>query len=331
VFSTVQEEDQELSNQKGNGQNKLPSSPVSIDHGTTPKIAWLMSFPNSGTSYTINLVQAASNMSMASNYGDEHSGNETYSFPVQDGGPYWLDPEGIKPQDLVLTKTHCGGYCHSCRPRKSVETPHSFLMHCSRAEGTIQVNATTTTMVKHVYDYEHDVDRAVHLIRDPLDNMVSRYHLGVHRFEKEGNHAKLQRYTYDAQGFRNFCGDTTYSYAEHTDSHIDQDVLEMVQDVPCHLDLFRYVQWHNLAFITTHDLLNISTHMVHYHEYSNHFESTLAGLMNFLDMPNTGEVSEFEAGKSYRDYFSSEQIAAMRNATLRLASPKTWEHLERYF
>mmetsp|Transcript_14389 Transcript_14389/g.23756 ORF Transcript_14389/g.23756 Transcript_14389/m.23756 type:complete len:433 (-) Transcript_14389:158-1456(-) len=337
------------------------SSDDKYDNNTIPKIAWLMSFPNSGTSFTITLVQTASNMSMASNYGWEHLGAGNVSYPVQKGGPYWLDPDGVKPHHLVLTKTHCGGYCHDCRPRKSVESPHSFLMHCSRADGTIldtkkmkdnmnNTNSTTnnnnstnstnsstaeivpiTKNIRHVYDYQHDVDRAVHLIRDPLDNMVSRYHLGLHKVEKGGDADKLQRYTYDAQGYTNFCSDIQYEYAEHTDSHVDQDVLRLIQDVPCHMDLFRYVQWHNLAFITTHDLLNVPVHMVHYQEYTDHFDDTLSSLLEFLDLPNTGVVTEFETGKSYRDYFTTAQIDAMRNATRILASPMTWSHLERYF
>lgn len=242
------------------------------------------------------------------------------------------DAKSNRKEHCVYANSHCGGFCHNCGPHKSIETPHAFLLLCSRAEENIIVNGTEKkSFRKHVYDYEHDVDRAVHLIRDPLDNMVSRYHLGLHKVEHSGDEEKLQRYTYDAQGFHNFCEDRLYDEEEHTDSHMDQDVLEMIQDVPCHLDLFRYVQWHNLAFITTQDLLKIPTHMLHYHEYSDNFPSTLTTLLDFLDLPNTGAVTEFQTGKSYRDYFSTAQIAAMGNATRRLASRETWEHLERYF
>ena len=41
------------------------------DDEFTPKIAWLMSFPNSGTSYTMTLVGRASNRSFATNYASE--------------------------------------------------------------------------------------------------------------------------------------------------------------------------------------------------------------------------------------------------------------------
>jgi hypothetical protein len=161
--------------------------------------------------------------------------------------------------------------------------------------------------------------------------MVSRYHLGLQKVQEEGDAEKLQRYTYDAQGFANFCDDVSNEKAELTDSHIDHHVLHLVKDIPCHMDLFRYVQWHNLAFIVTQDLLNIPTHMLHYHEYNDDFHSTLGSMLEFLDLPNTGAVMEFQPGKSYRNYFTAEQIAAMGNATRRLASFDTWEHLKRYF
>jgi hypothetical protein len=71
--------------------------------------------------------------------------------------------------------------------------------------------------------------------------------------------------------------------------------------------------------------------MLHYREYNDDFHATLGSMLEFLDLPNTGAVMEFQPGKSYRNYFTAEQIAAMGNATRRLASFDTWEHLKRYF
>ena len=340
----------------------------------------VMSFPNSGTSFTLELVAAASNMSMATNYGWEQAGAVIYNdntnnissnstenstgpigisvpiFPTDTPakGPFWIQPLEKHPRVAVLTKTHCGGYCHDCRPYKSVETPHSFMMHCAMSEvqriktivrSTNSTNGTASngtdgeiTGVEeeevvtehHVYDYNY-IDRAVHLFRDPMDNMVSRYHLGVHKVVKENRTELVERYTYNAEGFSNFCWDKTYFHEERSESHIDQDVLQLIYDVPCHMDLFRYIQWHNLAFIVTDDYLNLPTHIVHYEDYSSNMEGTLQLLLDFLELPNTGAEYPFQSGKSYRDYFTEDQIARMRTATMMLASPLTWYHLERYF
>lgn len=41
------------------------------ERGLTPAVVWLASYPNSGTSFTMTLVERASDLSMASNYGVE--------------------------------------------------------------------------------------------------------------------------------------------------------------------------------------------------------------------------------------------------------------------
>ena len=290
-------------------------------------------------------------MSMASNYGWElevksNTTNSTSAngttvltpaIPVLASaqsareGPFWLEPFGKRPHSVVLTKTHCGGYCHDCRPYKSVETPYSFLMHCAMAEAEyFNINENRVMSDHFIYEYS-EVDRAVHLFRDPFDNMVSRYHLGVHKVTKQNRTDLIARYTYDAAGYNNFCSDKTYVQQEHSEYHVDQDVLRLIEDVPCHFDLFRYIQWHDLAFIITDDYLTIPAHVIHYEDYSSDFNGTLQALLDFLELPNTGAYAEFVAGKSYRDYFTHDQIARMRTATMMLAFPPTWHAVERYF
>jgi hypothetical protein len=145
-----------------------------------------MAFPNSGTTYTIELIAAASNMSMATNYGNEqetHSLHKHYPnlntsvLPVFTKGPFWTKPLQQHPTSVVLTKTHCGGYCHDCAPSGFTETPHSFLMHCASAKESTDsiVDGVKIPAIHYVYDY-NEVDRAIHLIRDPFDNMVARFH-----------------------------------------------------------------------------------------------------------------------------------------------------------
>ena len=292
-----------------------------------------MSFPNSGTSYTIALVSAVSNLSMATNYAQELAEiDQIIKRPVipTTKGPFWLQPLAAYPSEVVLTKTHCGGYCHDCRPRESLETPHSFMVQCATARADYKTEHGEIISESFVYDY-NEVDRAVHLIRDPLDNMVSRYHLGVQKLLAHNKKGMVERYTYDVTGFEAFCADQTFQRDEHSDRHLDQEVMRLIESVPCHIDLFRYVQWHNLAFITTYNNLNLPTHVLHYEDFSSDLDGTLQELLKFLELPNTGPRMSFEAGRSYREYFSDEQVDRMRNATMMLASPLTWHHLERYF
>jgi hypothetical protein len=76
------------------------------------KLAWLMSFPNSGTSFTSQLVRDATKTDSASNYADETpTGEAGYREPVYDDmpdGPFWIKPEASpefsEPSEYVITK-----------------------------------------------------------------------------------------------------------------------------------------------------------------------------------------------------------------------------------
>jgi len=77
-------------------------------------VAWLMSFPNSGTSYTLNLVREASNKTTATNYALEGEIKDQPSVPAissSSGGPFLeIIPNRTTdlPSRYILTKTHCG-------------------------------------------------------------------------------------------------------------------------------------------------------------------------------------------------------------------------------
>lgn len=85
---------------------------LSTSYRVEPKLVWLMSFPNSGTSFTSRLVRDATKTDSASNYADETiSGQEGLILPVykdQPMGPFWIkpaeSPEFTEPANYVLTK-----------------------------------------------------------------------------------------------------------------------------------------------------------------------------------------------------------------------------------
>ena len=80
-----------------------------------PKMVWLMSYPNSGTSYTMTMVGKATNRATASNYGREVTDPPTPNVPLYPGqwnGPFYRpNPRKPLPTDYILVKTHCGGTC----------------------------------------------------------------------------------------------------------------------------------------------------------------------------------------------------------------------------
>jgi hypothetical protein len=136
---------------------------TTTSHG--PLLIWLMSFPNSGTSFTSRLVRHVSNLSTASNYGLESIDNATNSsLPLYQQGPYWTNLDAPHPTEYVLTKTHCGGKCDVCGPSHWLENPHSFKVACLSGSGLVRGRRVDVR-----YD-EALVKKAVHLIRNPFDN-----------------------------------------------------------------------------------------------------------------------------------------------------------------
>jgi hypothetical protein len=77
------------------------------------KLVWLMSFPNSGTSFTSRLIRDLTQTDSASNYADEtDAGRAGLKYPVFEdmpNGPFWINkPESElqyeEPKEYVLTK-----------------------------------------------------------------------------------------------------------------------------------------------------------------------------------------------------------------------------------
>jgi hypothetical protein len=101
-------------------------------------------------------------------------------------------------------------------------------------------------------------------------------------------------------------------------------------DVPCYADFFRYAEWHNQAFVTANDL-NLETFVLHYDWYANRFNQTVNQLMSFLHLKAKADPVPFVEGKVYRDYYTKEEQAAVKQALEALTLQVTWENIARYF
>jgi len=296
----------------------------------SPKIIWLMSFPNSGTSFTSKLVRHVTHFSTASNCGTESLNNESSSmlvYPNTTTGPFWVDlQQGFPyehPKKYVLTKTHCGGKCQNCGPSEWVQNPHSFKVDCLSGRGIFKPNGRPMDVS---YD-ETLVKKAVHLIRNPFDNVVSRFHLERHHSKSAAS------YDSSREGFRAFCKlmDKTYEVMEEASFAIDKSILKIMKGVPCHADFFRYAQWHDLAFITT-ESLRVPTYVLHYELYETKFNETLADLMDFIELPRTfTNYEEFIKGKEYAAYFTLEEREAVKIALKEMTLSITWDNVKHYF
>jgi len=342
------------------GPDPHPSAPY-------PRIAWLMSFPNSGTSYTSKMVMSATKTFTGSNYGDvnvlkegqdgvgdkgkthgELHGIKGTSVPILESssaGPFWADPHSkslrVPSEGYILTKTHCGAYCMNCGPSKYIITEHMFLQDCATGKRTYATKSGQLKTEKSVYRSDL-VQRAVHLIRDPFDNVVSRFHLEHNHMEKMAKQTKdtqskasvmLQKYTRDREGFRAFCSDENEQFAkdELGSQFIDDDLYKLIEDIPCHADFIRYMRWHNLAFTATNNL-QVPTLVMHYEDYEEHFNRTVQELVGFLNQKVVTKPKEFETGKRYReDYFTFEERGRVYELLKEYGYRETWDAMGRYF
>ena len=301
------------------------------------QIVWLMSFPNSGTSYTSRLVRDTTQTFTASNYADETpEGRQGIVQPVfanETRGPFWIIPTASQdtftkpPSNLVLTKTHCGIRCSLCSPNEYAETTYSFRRRCLvtkwiRRDAHGQLHAEYST-----YAPEHVV-KAVHLLRNPFDNVVSRFHL-----ERAVPNSTASAYAPNRRGFLRYCLAIDFHYTKQEIEYLHFQENQLLQDlwkVPCHADFLKYVEWHNLAFYTTDDGA-LPTLLVHYDDYRTRAVAVRDELLSFLGLVATADPPPFAAGTSYADYYTREEQGIVKRAFAFMASRKTWEQVQRYF
>lgn len=302
----------------------------------TPGIVWLMSFPNSGTSFTMTMVARASNRSFATNYGDEVTTEDQPDslsiYPRRPEGPYWPGYSGKinSPRDLpdkyIITKTHCGSRCIDCGPDQYIETPFMFLRRCCQGHARL-----TPAKERRKYDVEYPperVQKAIHLYRNPIHNIIARYHL-EHRHAGYKNQTKwLDQHQNDADGLQAWCKDYDTRFAE-ADKEYFQD---KIPKAPCHGEFYKWTQWHNLV----HEGLELINHdvpilTVYYEDYTSNFNDTAKDILDFLELDVVGELREFTARSDYGGYFSEQQEKEIRDLIKDVANDKTWKEVKHYF
>lgn len=311
-------------------------------------VAWLMSFPNSGTSYTGALVRNTTSIVTATNYGTANTMNKksTPLFNFSTNGPFLTDPKTFfkgklnlpssKNGTYILTKTHCGGYCFGCSPKAYLQTQAQFRDDCLTGDFLDAFGGKQKAM----YDASI-VNKAVHLVRDPFDNIVSRFHLKRNQKQKQGNETWLNSYPNTIDGFRGFCSyvNTRLNNAENNFAVIGKGnnnenvFVKYREKIPCYSDFVRFVLWHNHA-IETIDELGLESMTLHYEDYSNNYKETTTKLFQFLGMvvENNSEEYEFHGTERYyRNYFTSDEVEAVKELVKDVAIKENWNMLSRYF
>ena len=344
-------------------KTKSSANAIGKTKSSRPKLAWLMSFPNSGTSYTSKLIRTITNASTGTNYGastrDAYGCSRPIAAELESSGPFWQSNTyghlgGSNGNDgsegeYLLTKTHCGGYCNGCGPSQYFETAQSFAEACSGGKKSTRCKRRgSKARADHKdgkrfevvqYDGSAMVKRAVHLLRNPFDNVVSRFHLKAkeldsRRGDEDNGDSKslLLHFDYNKEGFRKWCKHIDASFVEEESTLTAfTKRQELLKKIPCHADFIRFLLWHHYAERTQANLM-LPTLILHYEDYFSNFNQTVAELMAFLNIEHTRNEPElFESGKTYRDYFTTSEKKAVKDLARHISTNETWGRIERYF
>ncbi len=319
---------------------------LKADTEFTPGIAWLMSFPNSGTSFTMTMVARSTNKSFATNYGNEviapDEDNSISIYPRRPEGPYWPGYSGKQhtPRDLpdkfVITKTHCGSRCSKCGPDEYIETTEEFLTKCASGHALMKPGSKRRT-----YDVTYPqerVQRAIHLYRNPMHNLIARYHL-EHRHYGYKNDTKWQKdHSNDSEGLHKWCEWTRETYEEEDMKFFGKD---KIPNVTCHGEFYKWTQWHNLAHESIELMReggpnkgprrDVPVLKVFYEDYNTDFNGTATGILDFLELKQVAPFREFKSRKDYGGYFTTKELVAIKGLVKSVAIEATWNDVQHYF
>ena len=294
-----------------------------------PDLAWLMSFPNSGTSFTLRVVRRASKRTTGTNYGREkmYSGSSVPYHPSVKNGPFVHVLHFEVPEKFILTKTHCGGFCSTCAPDSYLLSEDEFKEWCLSGK-----SLSENEEFKEIsYDIKM-VKKVLYLIRNPFDNIVSRFHL-IHneqvRLGKEGDeNAKkwLEKHPRDIKGFHEWCSESEKFDVEELTYFPE---AASFPSVICRSEFIKYIQWHNHAskIVKSHKIPLLT---IHYEDYDSKYDESIDSILNFLELEKIGNLKDFKLS-DYSEYYTEEQKKQSIELMKKMASDKTLKNIKRYF
>jgi hypothetical protein len=330
-----------VSMERGNRARKRPPPPPILrskqDLAIKREIAWLASFPNSGTTFTLANMEQVTNLSTATLYDKEILSDVIYPlYPHVSAAPFVFSPHLKLPVPYVLTKTHCIGYCDYCHHSTITDDVDEFKFYCMRA--AVRRKCLNS---RHFYDMKL-VKKVVRLVRDPFSNIVARMHLGVQERRQEGivDTKLLDTFTDTREGLKAWC-----NYLDHmfqvpspdnmpgtstTYATVSNETIETLKKVPCHSEWFRYVHWHNLLTKLLQKSPTMDSHVVYYEDYDHRLQETVQKLADFLEQPIVQESLTFKTGKTYGHLYTEAEKRAVANLLQTIATPDTFAVLARY-
>ena len=238
---------------------------------------WLATFPNSGTSYTLNMLAEATRTTFASVYATECKDVDPANLCDRDTDlGYMLRAQYPRPDSMLLVKTHCGGYgykshgydCPSMTLEDTQKNRAKFVHCCASGMGEDHFQGRPAAIV--------------HLFRNPVDNLMSRFH---HQRNNGQVSAPKTR-----TGFQGYLGRGNVVLKQFLKS---------------------YTGWH-CQVLRMAERLRVPILSYDYDDYHLRFEATVAELFSFLHTkldPKAGKLLEFKKSQlDYKSWYTQEQL-----------------------
>jgi len=300
------------------------------------RVNLFMSFPNSGSRFGLTALEVATDRTAASFYGREFVDTNGISLKRDKSvlayeelptGPFLTSNLTLQSGGKLLTRTYCGGHCFShCTCEEYDVSLEEFGAECALAE-----DADNTR------DYldESIISSSVVMMRNPLDNIVSRFHY-EHRLQSgDGFNPHFVRwekdYPKDHYGFREWCEyvDEVNQFTEKVCFSDDLTLLQLMDHVPCHSEFYKYVHWYNNAFALLGEI-DSETKNAYYEDFFLRPGDQTQDVADFLELSSSGSSPFDFQVRDYTYYYSLEDRTKIINLILYLASDETKAHLRRY-
>jgi len=329
-------------------QSRMLQRSIDEQDPQAPYVAWIMSFPCSGSDFIIDAIQKLTGRTTATNYGhivEEASLTNRRNFYASEpvfhdrvNGPFiFSNYIPLPSQTAIPTLTYCGGYCARCYPGRYVMKRDAFIAKC--LTGT-RFNPSDANSGDNGFGWTDEVQydgalvkKAVHVVRDPFDIVQMRflYYSNVYTGELDWS----QRYDQNRNGFMAYCNDLSVSQRTYEEDWYDPKIFEASFGFPCYAEFYKLIQWHNLACETTKYMFTgeENVKVLYYEDFYNNFEQGALELLSFYDMTHIVDIAEnkpLQRSSSPGSLFTYyERVRAKEYMTL-MASPCTQNILSRY-
>lgn len=302
-----------------------------------PKIAWIMSYPESGVTYLLKLVHDISGRATATNYGTHKmDANGKISKVLDNSTPVFTDGSpsphyniGLPaPDSYALTRTHSYGSCFDCPPWKYLGATANLRHMKINTYGSRVKNGVTQTFKYGIAS----VEKLVVLYRDPLDHIVARFYQKHDSETISGNSQFGEAFPLTPEGFHDWCA---FQDSPNHPYHIKENnwyevggYLAATEGVPCRAEfvkLFHFYDYVRKVGVK----YNLGMFEIGLQEVAADMEGAMGSLLDFVEYPivNSPPQNLLGEGKGlFHNHYTEEQKAAVAKLGKQLSSPRVWDY-----